>query len=190
MVIVFRPSERITMNELQASCLSTISIDWVRGVPHSDEKNAPVAMLADVMSGGSQEKRPANSHKPKIWRCGLKRAVNSYSTRAVSAISYAPTTTIRFFWWIPQVPNYVWLAMIILTVSALSVSTLVRSQEQEREAKSSYSYFKTRVENAKGVNLQIKAQTEQIKNNPRVATQAAQDQLRLVRPNEVVVAVP
>ncbi len=80
--------------------------------------------------------------------------------------------------------------MIILTVSALSISTMVRSQEQESEAKASYSYVKIRVENAKRVNRQIKDQTAQIKNNPRAAAQAAQDQLRLVRPNEVVVAVP
>jgi hypothetical protein len=106
-------------------------------------------------------------------------------------LAYAPaTTTIRFFWWIPQIPNYVWLAMIILTVSALSVSTLVRSQDQEREAKSSYTDIKTRVENAKVLNQQIKGQTAQIRNNPRAAAQVAADQLRLVRPNEVVVAVP
>jgi hypothetical protein len=80
--------------------------------------------------------------------------------------------------------------MIILTVSALSLSTLVRSQGEEREAKAAYSYVKTRVENAKGVNRQIKEQTKQIKNNPRAAAYAAQNQLHLVRPNEIVVAVP
>jgi hypothetical protein len=80
--------------------------------------------------------------------------------------------------------------MIILTVSALSISTIVRSQEQEREAKTSYSYIKTRVENATGVNRQIRDQTARIKNDPRAAAQAAQDQLHLVRSNEVVVVVP
>ncbi len=120
----------------------------------------------------------------------MKRVANSYSARTITAVNYYPTETVRYLWWIPKIPNYVWLAMIILTVSALSISTLMRSQEQEREAKASYSYIKTRVENAKSVNQQIREQTVQIKNNPRAGVQVAQDQLRLVRPNEIVVAVP
>jgi cell division protein FtsB len=87
-------------------------------------------------------------------------------------------------------PSYVWLAMIVLSISALSISTMIRSRDQENEARASYSYLKLRVENAKGVNRQFKDQTAQIKNNPRAAAQAAQDQLRLIRPNEVVVAAP
>jgi hypothetical protein len=80
--------------------------------------------------------------------------------------------------------------MVILTVSALSISTVMRSQEQEQEAKSSYTYTRARVESAKSANQKIKEQTEQIKVNPRVATRVAQDQLLLLRRNEVVVAVP
>ena len=120
----------------------------------------------------------------------MKQVANSYSAWTISAVNNAPETAVRYFWWIPRIPNYVWLAMIILTVTALSVSTLVRSQEQEREARASYSYLKTRVENAKNVNLQIREQTEQIKNNPQTAARLAQYQLRLVRSNEIVIAVP
>ncbi len=120
----------------------------------------------------------------------MKRVANSYSARTISAVAYAPASGVRFFWWIPYLPNYVWLAMIILTVTALSVSTLMRSQEQEREAKASYSYTRTRVESAKSVNRQIREQTRQIRQNPLMAEQKAQDQLRLLRPNEIVVAVP
>lgn len=120
----------------------------------------------------------------------MKRVANSYSARTISAVSYGPDLAARYLWWIPRIPNHVWLAMIILAVSALSVSTLMNSQEQEREAKAAYTYTKSRVENAKGVSQQIKERTEQIRRNPNVAAQAAQDQLRLVRRNEIVVAVP
>jgi len=120
----------------------------------------------------------------------LKRVVNSYSARTVSAVTYTPDSATRLLGWVPRIPNYVWLAMIILTVSALSISTLLRSQDQEREAKSSYSYVKTRVDHAKGINQEIKERTEQIRTNPRAAASAAQNQLRLVRHNEIVVAVP
>lgn len=119
----------------------------------------------------------------------MKRVANSYSAKSISAVNYAPVTTVRYHWWIPRIPNYVWLAMIILTLTALSISTFVRSQQQEREAKASYSYIKTQVENARSVNRQIREQTEQIRNNSRVAAHVAQTQLHLVRPNEIVIAV-
>lgn len=120
----------------------------------------------------------------------MKREANSYSTRTVAAVAYAPTiTNIRLFWWIPRIPNFVWLAMIVLTISALSVSVLVRSFEQEREAMNSLNITKMRVENAKGINQQIREKTDRIRNNPEVAANAAQTQLRLIRKNEIVVAV-
>ena len=120
----------------------------------------------------------------------MKRVANSVSARTVSAVNYVPTAVTRYLVWVPEIPNYVWLAMMILTISALSVSTLMRSQGQEREARASYMHTKTRVENARSVHQQIREQTEQIKNNPRAAAQVAQDQLRLVRKNEIVVGVP
>jgi len=95
----------------------------------------------------------------------------------------------RSLWRIPRFPNYVWLAMIILTVSALSYSAYSRAREQEREARDSYNETSARVENAKSANKQIKDQTTRIRQNPAVAAQAAQNHLRLIRRNEVVVSL-
>ena len=120
----------------------------------------------------------------------MKRVSNTYSAKTVSALSYGPTAAERYFWWLPRIPNYVWLAMIILALFALSISTLMRSRDHEREARASYNYTQTRVENARGRQRDIKERTGRIRNDPRLAAQLAQDQLRLVRPNEVVVAAP
>ncbi len=87
-------------------------------------------------------------------------------------------------------PNFVWLAMIILTVSALSYAAYDNAREQEREAEDSYNQTSTRVENARSANKQIKEQTQRIRQNPRTAAQTAQGQLRLLRRNEIVVAIP
>lgn len=89
----------------------------------------------------------------------------------------------------PRFPNYAWLAMIILTISALSYSAYSRAREQEREARDSYNETSARVENAKSVNKQIKDQTTRIKQNPEAAAQAAQNQSRMIRRNEVVVSL-
>lgn len=136
----------------------------------------------------------------------MKRVANSYSarnrsaqavvvrTRAISTVSAGTRATSKAKAvaesWIPHIPNYVWLAMIVLAFSALSVSTYLRAQDAEREAVQSHALVSSRVENVKAVNKQIKHQTQQIKTDPHVAEQAAQKQLRVLRPNEVVVARP
>ncbi|MBK9312712.1 MAG: hypothetical protein IPM55_00455 [Acidobacteria bacterium] len=119
----------------------------------------------------------------------MKRVANSYSTRSLAIVSYAPDTATRLLSWVPSIPNYVWLAMIILAVSAMSLTGAMRASTQEGEAKSSYSYLQTRVENARAVNLQLSEQTRQIRTDPQVSAQVAQDRLRLTRVNEIVLAI-
>src|SRR5262249_2518594 len=89
----------------------------------------------------------------------------------------------------PRFPNYVWLAMVILTIFALAYSAYSRAREQEREARNSYNETSAQVENVKSVNKQIKDQTTSIRQNPEAAAQAAQSQSRMIRRNEVVVTL-
>ena len=120
----------------------------------------------------------------------MKRAVNSYSARIsanIHPLGFDGAVGLRRR--APRFPNYVWLAMVILTISALSYSAYSRAREQEREAKDSYNETSARVENAKGVNKRIKDQTTRIKQNPGAAAQAAQNQSRMIRRNEVVVSL-
>lgn len=120
----------------------------------------------------------------------MKQAINSYPTRIHSVRGYPKTATgVRLAWKMPRIPNFVWLAMVILAISAFSYSAYSRSRQQEREAREAYDNTAARVENAKNVNRQIKEQTARIRQNPQASAQAAQDQLRLVRRNEIVVSV-
>jgi cell division protein FtsB len=89
----------------------------------------------------------------------------------------------------PRFPNYGWLAMIILTVAALAYSVYTRAREQEREARNSYNETSAQVENVKSANKRIKDQTTSIRQNPEAAAQAAQNQSRMLRRNEVVVSI-
>jgi cell division protein FtsB len=120
----------------------------------------------------------------------LKQGVNSYSARisaSVRPLGFDGAVGLRRR--APRFPNYVWLAMVILTIAALSYSAYSRAREQEREAKNLYNETSARVENAKSVNKQIKDQTTRIKQNPEAAAQAAQNQSRMIRRNEVVVTL-
>ena len=79
--------------------------------------------------------------------------------------------------------------MIILTISALCYSVYSRAREQEREARESYNETRARVENVKSVNRRIEDHTTSIRQNPEAAAQAAQNQSRMIRRNEVVVSL-
>jgi len=131
----------------------------------------------------------------------LKRVANSYSARNRSAQTVAiraratsfggrTSAATRAESWIPDIPNYIWLAMLILAFMALSVATYFRAQGAEQEALKSHANVVTRVEDARATNKQLRHQTEQIKNNREIAAQNAQQQMRVLRPNEIVVARP
>jgi cell division protein FtsB len=79
--------------------------------------------------------------------------------------------------------------MVILTISALSYSAYTRAREQERDAMNSFNEASAQVESAKSANTRIKEHTTRIKQNRGVAAQAAQNQMRLIRRNEVVVSL-
>lgn len=123
----------------------------------------------------------------------MKRVAYSHSARTSPVRVYALSVTkagSEIRQWVPHIPNYVWLAIIILTAMALSVTSYLRAQDMERDAKAAHSFVVTRVEDAKALNQQLKKQTQQLKQNPRMAERAAQEQLRVLRRNEVVVALP
>ncbi len=121
----------------------------------------------------------------------MKRAINSYSARPYTAKRYGRTSiwesgsVLKF----PKIPNFVWLAMIILAIGAFSYSAYTKANSQEQEALASYNQVATRVETVKKTNRAMREQTTRIKQNPQVSTQVAQQQLRLVRRNEVVVSI-
>ena len=80
--------------------------------------------------------------------------------------------------------------MLTLALLALSVTTFLRAQGAEHEAVKSHALAVTRVEDARTANKQAKSQTEKIKHDPTVKARNAQEQLRGVRSNEIVVARP
>ena len=131
----------------------------------------------------------------------MKRALNSYSARTASAQAVAVRTRPTSFGdrssfgaraesWIPAIPGFAWLAMVAMAFLALSFTVYLRAHGAEQEAAKSHAVIVSRVEEARAANKQIKQQTEKIKNDPAVKAQKAQEQMRKLRPNEIVVARP
>jgi hypothetical protein len=90
---------------------------------------------------------------------------------------------------VARVPNHAWLALILLTCAALSVSTMMTARDRERQAEMDRGYTEQRVLAAREINANIRRQTVRLQTDARLAEQVAQERLRLVRSDEVVVAI-
>src|ERR1044071_4664375 len=121
-----------------------------------------------------------------IWRCCLKPAVNSSLTK----FNYGQVATVHAAWWVLKVPNFVWLAMILLAATALSLNTIAREREEVRRAQTVLAQAEGQVIQAQTANRQLKAEIKNLKDDPRAIERNAQERLHYLRSNEIVVAVP
>jgi hypothetical protein len=119
----------------------------------------------------------------------LRRGANSYAIRSIGA-EISPAESLG---WVlvrvGRVPNHAWLALILLTCAALSVSTMMAARDRERQAEADRGYTEQRVLAARKMNANIRRQTVRLQTDARLAEQVAQERLRLVRSDEVVVAI-
>jgi cell division protein FtsB len=103
--------------------------------------------------------------------------------------THAPALGERIAAFAPTIPNYVWLAMLLLAATLLALSTLVRAGGQAAQARNAHADTQSRLIQAQTANSELKNQTRQLRQNPRAAAQAAQAQLHYVKRNEIVVGL-
>ncbi len=120
-----------------------------------------------------------------IWRCYLKPAVNSSLTK----FHYGQVATVRAAWWVLKVPNFVWLAMIVIAATALSLNTIAREREEFRRAHAALAQAQGQVTQAQTANRRLKDGINNLKNDPHAVECAAQERLNYLRSNEIAVAV-
>jgi len=116
----------------------------------------------------------------------LKPAVNSSLTK----FNYGQVATARAAWWALKIPNFVWLAMILLAATALSLNTIAREREEVHRAQTVLAQAQGKVSQAQTVNRELKTEIKKSKDDPRAVERAAQERLHYLRSNEIVVAVP
>ena len=115
----------------------------------------------------------------------MKPASNS----SVSRLSYVEAAAIRISPGGLNIPGYVWLAMIVISALAISVSTAMRAREQARNAQASYQQTSDRIRLVQSENEQLRARVKQLRDDPRATEQAARERLHYVAHNEVAVKV-
>jgi len=87
------------------------------------------------------------------------------------------------------IPSWVVFGMILLAIAAVCVTVNMRTRTQFQVAQQQFSAMQSDVETLRTVNQSLKAEVEQLRNDPRAIESAARANLNMVRNNEYVVPV-
>ena len=87
------------------------------------------------------------------------------------------------------VPSWVVFGMILLATLAVCVTVNMRTRAKFQVAQQQFSVMQSDVETLRTINQSLKADVEQLRNDPRAIESAARANLNMVRGNEYVVPV-
>lgn len=87
------------------------------------------------------------------------------------------------------IPSWVVFGMILLATFAVCVTVNMRTRARFQVASQQFSVMQSDVEAIRAVNESLKAEVEQLRNNPKAIESAARARLNMVRSNEYVIPV-
>lgn len=87
------------------------------------------------------------------------------------------------------IPSWVVFGMILLATLAVCVTVNMRTRTKFQVASQQFSVMQSDVEALRNINESLKAEVEQLRNDPRAIESAARARLNMVRNNEYVVPI-
>ena len=87
------------------------------------------------------------------------------------------------------IPSWVVFGMILLATLAVCVTVNMRTRAKFQVASQQFSVMQSDVEALRNINESLKAEVEQLRNDPRAIETAARARLNMVRTNEYVVPI-
>ncbi len=87
------------------------------------------------------------------------------------------------------IPSWVVFGMILLATFAVCVTVNMRTRAKFQVAAQQFSVMQSDVETLRNINQSLKAEVEQLRNDPRAIESAARARLNMVRNNEYVVPI-
>lgn len=87
------------------------------------------------------------------------------------------------------IPSWVVFGMILLAAAAVCLTVNMRTRAKFQLASQQFSVMQSDVETLRNINESLKAEVEQLRNDPRAIESAARARLNMVRSNEYVVPV-
>jgi cell division protein FtsL len=87
------------------------------------------------------------------------------------------------------IPSWVFFVTIILATFALCVTVTMRTHAEMRAASQQYEKLNSQVETLRNNNAALASEVQRLRNDPRSIEAASRAQLKMVRPNEIIVPI-
>ncbi|HEX8888425.1 MAG TPA: septum formation initiator family protein [Pyrinomonadaceae bacterium] len=87
------------------------------------------------------------------------------------------------------IPSWVFFVTIILATFALCVTVTMRTHAEMRAASQQYETLNSQVETLRNNNAALASEVQRLRNDPRSIESASRAQLKMVRPNEIIVPI-
>ena len=87
------------------------------------------------------------------------------------------------------IPSWVFFITIILATFALCVTVTLRTHAEMRSASQQYEKLNSQVETLRNNNAALASEVQRLRNDPRSIESASRTQLKMVRPNEIIVPI-
>ena len=87
------------------------------------------------------------------------------------------------------IPSWVFFVTIILATFALCVTVTMRTHAEMRAASQQYEKLNSQVETLRNNNAALASEVQRLRNDPRSIESASRTQLKMVRPNEIIVPI-
>jgi cell division protein FtsL len=87
------------------------------------------------------------------------------------------------------IPSWVFFVTIILATFALCVTVTMRTHAEMRAASQQYEKLNSQVETLRNNNAALASEVQRLRNDPRSIESASRAQLKMVRPNEIIVPI-
>ena len=87
------------------------------------------------------------------------------------------------------IPSWVFFVTIILATFALCVTVTMRTHAEMRAASQQYEKLNSQVETLRNNNAALASEVQRLRNDPHSIESASRAQLKMVRPNEVIVPI-
>ena len=87
------------------------------------------------------------------------------------------------------IPSWVFFVTIILATFALCVTVTMRTHAEMRAASQQYEKLNSQVETLRNNNAALASEVQRLRNDPRSIESASRAQLKMARPNEIIVPI-
>jgi hypothetical protein len=111
------------------------------------------------------------------------------ATATTARLNYSDVSGVRISQAWPRLPNFVWLAMIVIAAGALAFATMVRSSAEARNSRRMFAQSSEDARQADISNQRLRGRIQDSRRTSAAADRIAQDRMTYLKSNEIVIAV-